>query len=41
VWEKNMTKTYVGFYGWLNVIAIIDRYDRSIVRYEISSRARL
>jgi len=39
-WEMDMTKTYLNGYGWLYIMAVIDRYDRSIVGYEISSRAR-
>jgi len=40
IWEMDMTKTYLNGYGWLYIMAIIDRYDRSIVGYEINSRAR-
>ena len=40
VWEMDMTKTYLNGYGWLYIMAIIDRYDRYIVGYEVSSRAR-
>lgn len=40
IWEMDMTKTYLTGYGWLYIMAIIDRYDRSIVGYEISSRSR-
>jgi putative transposase len=34
------TKTYLTGFGWLNMIAIIDRYDRTIAGYEISPRGR-
>jgi putative transposase len=40
VWEMDMTKTYLNGYGWLYIMAIIDRFDRSIVGYEINSRCR-
>jgi putative transposase len=40
IWKMDMTKTYLNGYGWLFIMAIIDRYDRSIVGYEINSRAR-
>lgn len=40
VWEMDMTKTYLNGYGWLYIMAIIDRFDRSIVGYEINSCAR-
>lgn len=40
IWEMDMTKTYLNGYGWLYIMAIIDRYDRSIVGYEINSRSR-
>jgi len=40
VWEMDMTKTYLNGYGWLYIMAIIDRYDRSVVGYEINSRTR-
>ncbi|MFY9323253.1 MAG: IS3 family transposase, partial [Syntrophomonadaceae bacterium] len=29
IWEMDMTKTYLNGYGWLYIMAIIDRYDRS------------
>jgi hypothetical protein len=28
IWEMDMTKTYLTGYGWLYIMAIIDRYDR-------------
>ncbi len=37
IWEMDMTKIYLNGYGWLYIMAIIDRYDRSIVGYEINS----
>lgn len=40
IWEMDMTKTYLQGYGWLYIMAIIDRYDRTIVGYEINSRSR-
>lgn len=40
VWEMDMTKTYLNGYGWLYIMAIIDRFDRSIVGCEINSRSR-
>jgi putative transposase len=40
VWQMDMTKLLLDGYGWLHVIGVIDIFDRQVVGYHISSRAR-
>lgn len=40
VWQMDMTKFFLEGFGWVHVMGIIDLFDRMIVGYHISPRAR-
>jgi len=40
VWQMDLTRVWVEALGWVNVVAIIDVWDRSIVGHVIAARAR-
>lgn len=41
VWQMDLTRAWVEALGWVNVVAVIDVWDRSIVGHVVAARTQL